>query len=185
MKVYTKGGDSGHTSLIGGERVPKYDIRVEAYGTVDELSAFIALLSDKMRSDDTLEHYNNELQRIGSMLMNIEAHLASGAGNSYKLPQVTNQSVESLEESIDKMQSALPQITKFTLAGGCELNSLSHICRTICRRAERLVAQVAQQHEIAPNVLQYLNRLSDYLYLLGRTLTAHCQADEIVWIPEV
>ncbi|MFI3247921.1 MAG: cob(I)yrinic acid a,c-diamide adenosyltransferase [Rikenellaceae bacterium] len=184
MKVYTKCGDKGTTALVNGDRVKKYDDRVEAYGTVDELSAFLALLGDKMRANDGLGRYVDDINKINSMLMNIEAHLAAGEPVKYPLPEVSDKSIEELEQSIDHMQSMLPTIMKFTIPGGCELNSLSHVCRTICRRAERRVAVVIEQYTIEPNVATYINRLSDYLYLLGRTLTKHCEAEEILWIPE-
>ncbi len=183
MKIYTKSGDRGTTALISGERVDKHDDRVEAYGTVDELTAFIALLSDKMRGDDELNAFSAELDNINSILMNVEAHLAAGDNNKYPLPEVSDQDVEALESSIDEMQSQLPSIMKFTIPGGCELNSLSHVCRTVCRRAERRSIVVAQQHTLDANVLRYLNRLSDYLYALGRTLTIRCGAEEVLWNP--
>ncbi len=183
-KVYTKGGDHGTTSLIGGERVSKYDMRVEAYGAVDELSAFLALLGDKMCDRGGLDSYVNEITAINSMLMSVEAHLAAGADLEYPMPEVSDKSIEALEQSIDRMQGEVDQITKFTIPGGCKLNSLSHICRTVCRRAERRAVEVADNHTIHPNVVMYLNRLSDYLYLLGRTMSKECGVDEQLWIPE-
>ncbi len=182
MKVYTKGGDTRTTSLINGDRVKKYDDRVEAYGTIDELTAHLALLGDKMRPDNTLTRYVDEINSINSMLMNIEAHLAAGDPIKYPLPEVSTESIEELERRIDEMQSALPTIMKFTIPGGCKLNSLSHVCRTVCRRAERRTAVVMDSYTIDENVAKYLNRLSDYLYLLGRTLSVHCGAEEILWI---
>lgn len=184
MKVYTKTGDAGSTALISGERVSKCDPRVEAYGTVDELSAFMALLADKMRGDAKLDSYRESIERINSTLMTIEAHLAAGEGNSYPLPKITSASVAELESGIDKMQSSLPDITKFTIPGGCKLNSLSHICRTVCRRAERRAIEVAEHYTLEPNVVIYLNRLSDYLYLLGRAMTLYCGVNELLWVPE-
>ncbi len=184
MKVYTKTGDKGTTALVSGERVSKYDDRVEAYGTVDELTAFMALLSDKMRHDQSLNDYIAMNERINSMLMNVEAHLAAGDENQYPLPAVSDRAIEELEQGIDKMQGELPAITKFTLPGGCKLNSLCHVCRTICRRAERRAILVAESHSMDENVVKYLNRLSDYLYLLGRTMTLHCGANEIFWNAE-
>ncbi len=181
MKVYTKTGDRGTTSLISGERVSKYDDRVEAYGTVDELTAFIALLADKMRAEQSLTPYIELTNSINTTLMNIEAHLAAGDDNTYPLPEVTTRSIEELEREIDTMQSALPTITEFTLPGGCKLNSLSHVCRTVCRRAERRALRVSESHPLDENVLIYLNRLSDYFYLLGRTLIAHCGRKELFW----
>lgn len=184
MKVYTKGGDKGTTSLSNCDRVKKYDDRVEAYGTVDELSAFLALLADNMRPNSELSSYVFQIEKINSMLMNIEAHLAAGDPPKYQLPEVSSRSIEELEQGIDEMQSALPKIMKFTLPGGCVINSLSHVCRTICRRAERRTAVVMEKYTIDENVAIYLNRLSDYLYLLSRTLNAKCEVEEILWIPE-
>lgn len=184
MKVYTKTGDKGTTSLIGGERVAKWDDRVEAYGTVDELSAFLALLADKMRADKELAMYVTELDNLGSTLMTIEAHLAAGENCEHKLPALSDATTIRLERGIDEMQERLPAITKFTIIGGCELNSLCNVCRTICRRAERRVAQVCDSYNIDSNVATTLNRLSDYLYTLGRTLAMHCKAEELLWLPE-
>ncbi len=184
MKVYTKTGDCGTTALIGGERVEKYDIRVEAYGTVDELSSFLALLGDKMREESSLSKYVDEICTINSMLMNVEAHLAAGAELQHSLPEVSDRSIKMLEQSIDTMQGKLPDIMKFTIPGGSVLNSLCHVCRTVCRRAERRSVEVAQNYEIAPNTVKYLNRLSDYLYLLGRTISMECGVEEVLWIPE-
>ncbi|MFR9541942.1 MAG: cob(I)yrinic acid a,c-diamide adenosyltransferase [Rikenellaceae bacterium] len=184
MRVYTKTGDKGTTALVSGERVAKSDPRVEAYGTVDELSAFLALLADKMRDEEALRCYVASIDYINSVLMSIEAHLAAGDKNEYPLPKITEKSIKGLELEIDKMQSELPTIMKFTIPGGCKLNSLSHVCRTICRRAERRAIVVAQSHPLDEAVLIFLNRLSDYLYLLGRTLTAYCKVEEMLWIPE-
>lgn len=184
MSVYTKTGDKGTTSLSSGERVSKYDIRVEAYGTVDELSAFLALLGDKMRSHDTLRHHVTNIDQINRVLMAVEAHLAAGDNCKYPLPEVTDATIDILESEIDTMQDALPAIQKFTIPGGCKLSSLCHVCRTVCRRAERRAIVVTEEHTVDANVVRYLNRLSDYLYLLGRTLTVHCGAKEILWIPE-
>ncbi len=183
MKVYTKAGDKGTTALIGGDRVPKNDIRVEAYGTVDELSAFIGLLSDKLKANDATAEYAEELYRINSMLMNIEAHLAAGENNEYKLPEITDDSILFLEKSIDKMQAKVPSITNFTIPGGGEIISLCHICRTICRRAERRCITVANEFNLEERVISYINRLSDYLYLLGRITAVLLDVKEILWRP--
>ncbi|MFR9620240.1 MAG: cob(I)yrinic acid a,c-diamide adenosyltransferase [Rikenellaceae bacterium] len=185
MNVYTKKGDAGATSLIGGERVMKSDDRVEAYGTIDELTAFVGLLSDKMRGDDRVAEFSAELDRINSVLMNVEAHLAAGSQLQYPLPEIDAEDVELLERRIDEMQSELSALTKFTIPGGCELNSLSHVCRTVCRRGERRIAVVAAGYALDANVLRYVNRLSDYLYLLGRTLSARCGVAEVLWVPKV
>ncbi|MFI3305447.1 MAG: cob(I)yrinic acid a,c-diamide adenosyltransferase [Rikenellaceae bacterium] len=184
MKVYTKTGDKGTTALVSGERVAKYDERVEAYGTVDELTAFLALLADKMRGVEALRNYTSSIDYINSVLMSVEAHLAAGDNCKYPLPEVSDKSIGALEAEIDRMQAELPALTNFTIPGGCKLNSLSHICRTVCRRAERRAIVVAESHPLDANVLIFLNRLSDYLYLLGRTLTRHCGVEEMLWVPE-
>ncbi len=183
MKLYTKGGDKGTTSLIGGSRVSKCDDRVEAYGTVDELSAFIALLSDKLSANNETSEFVDQLSRINSMLMTLEAHLASDESYAKNLPEISNEAVEALEAHIDALDSELTPLTKFTIPGGDERVSLCHVCRTICRRAERCVIRVTEHHEVAENVVIYLNRLSDYMYALGRVLTSRLGIEERLWIP--
>ena len=184
MKVYTKSGDKGFTSLIGGERVSKTDIRVEAYGTVDELIAYIALLGDKLSADDVFENSVAQLRKIESELMTVSAMLAIGQGGEDKVKAISDESTERLEQEIDAMQATLPQITKFTIPGGDERLSLCHICRTVCRRAERASIRATHEHDnISTQSVMYLNRLSDYLYLLGRTITLKADVEEILWIP--
>ena len=140
MKVYTKGGDKGSTSLIGGERVSKCDVRVEAYGTVDELTAFTALLADKLARCDALAGSVAELRRIESQLMTVQALLAVGDGGEGKVAPLPAEAAQYLEQAIDAMQECLPAITKFTIPGGDERISMCHVCRTVCRRAERALA---------------------------------------------
>lgn len=183
MKVYTKTGDGGTTSLVGGERVSKTDDRVEAYGTVDELTAFTALLADRIRPDSTLAPIVDELERILSRLMGVAALLATGSGGEGKAAPLGEAPTDWLEERIDAMQSQLPPITKFTLPGGNETVSMCHVCRTVCRRAERAALRAAARHKVPADVLAFLNRLSDYFYLLGRTMTAHFAVEERLWIP--
>ncbi len=187
MKVYTKTGDKGLTSLIGGERVAKCDCRVEAYGTVDELSAFVALLADTLRDAEGPEGVVGELHTILSRMMTVEALLACGeewdAQGGGKVAPLPEEAVTWLEERIDAMQAALPALTKFTIPGGHRAVSLAHVCRTVCRRAERMAIRADQQHPVDPAVLRWLNRLSDYFYLVGRTLTLHFGVEEIAWIP--
>ena len=183
MKVYTKTGDKGTTSLIGGERVPKCDCRVEAYGTVDELTAFTALLADKLQNDDNYKAETDMLRRIESQLMTVAALLAVGEGGEGKVAKLNDEAIAALEQAIDAMQDALPQITKFTIPGGDERVSLSHVCRTICRRAERQALRAQESCKVEEQVIMYLNRLSDYFYLLGRTITHRSQVEEILWIP--
>ena len=183
MKVYTRTGDKGTTSLIGGERVFKTDERVEAYGTVDELAAFVALLTDRLRPDASAATYVDALNNVLSRLMTVEALLAKGEIGAEKIAPLDPACTTWLEEQIDTMQAALPSIDKFTLPGGHESVSLCHVCRTICRRAERAALRADHTHGVDPSVLSYLNRLSDYFYLLGRTLTAHYRVEETLWIP--
>lgn len=183
MKVYTKGGDKGRTSLIGGERVLKNDCRVEAYGSVDELMAFTALLADKLAAEEKFTSLVEELRRIESQLMTAAALLAVGEGGNDKVASLKTDSSEELEQAIDRMQDALPEITKFTIPGGDIRLSLCHVCRTVCRRAERAVICASQEYDIDPEVVIYLNRLSDYFYLLGRTVTQMAEVEEILWIP--
>jgi cob(I)alamin adenosyltransferase len=183
MKVYTKTGDKGTTSLIGGERVAKCDCRVEAYGTVDELTAFTALLADKLCGDKAYTAEVEFLRRIESQLMTVAALLAVGEGGQDKVGKLQDTVIKELEQAIDTMQEALPQITKFTIPGGDERVSLSHVCRTICRRAERQALRAAENCNIEEQVIVYLNRLSDYFYLLGRTITHRSNVEEILWIP--
>ena len=171
------------TSLIGGERVFKCDARVEAYGSVDELSAFVALLTDRLRPDAALASHVEELNRILSRLMTVEALLATGEGGRDKMAPLAPECVAWLEACIDTMQAALPPIDKFTIPGGHEAVSLCHVCRTVCRRAERAALRAEQRYGVDATALVWLNRLSDYFYLLGRTLTAHYRVEETLWIP--
>ncbi len=183
MKVYTKTGDRGMTSLIGGERVAKTDLRVEAYGSVDELGAFTALLTDRLRTDDAPAEWIDDLVRIASRLMSVAALLAVGQGGEGKLAPLAPAESEWLEGRIDAMQAALEPITKFTIPGGHPALSLCHVCRTVCRRAERAALRADAEYGVEPGVLVWLNRLSDYFYLLGRTVTARFGVEEQLWIP--
>ena len=183
MKVYTKCGDCGTTSLIGGERVPKYDERVEAYGSVDELMAFTALLGDLMRSEVKLGKYVESIDRINCVLMSVASLLAVGEGGADKVAALDCVKVADLEAEIDDMQAVVQPITKFTIPGGCRVVSQCHVCRTVCRRAERAVLRAGAKYEIDCSAQVYLNRLSDWFYLLGRVLTEHFEVCERLWIP--
>jgi len=183
MKIYTKQGDGGLTSLIGGERVFKTDSRVEAYGTVDELSAFVAMLADLLNREEGMACYVAELRQTLSEAMAVEALLAVGEEGEGKVKPLDPQAVLRLEEAIDRMQSEVPPITKFTLPGGHPVLSMCHICRTVSRRAEREALRADHEHGIDPEVKRWLNRLSDYFYLLGRRLTLALQVEEVEWIP--
>lgn len=183
MKVYTKQGDKGLTSLIGGERVFKTDLRVEAYGTVDELTAYVALLADKLSCGEEFELYVTQLRNIESQLMVVAALLAVGEDGADKVSRLKSEATATLEQQIDAMQEQLPAITKFTIPGGDVRISLCHVCRTVCRRAERAALRASQEFEVDSDALVYLNRLSDYFYLLGRSVTAITHTEEILWIP--
>uniref|UniRef100_UPI0040565305 cob(I)yrinic acid a,c-diamide adenosyltransferase n=1 Tax=Alistipes sp. TaxID=1872444 RepID=UPI0040565305 len=183
MKIYTKTGDKGTTSLIGGERVSKTDLRVEAYGTVDELIAHAALLGDKMRPEKRLQDEVQMIDRINSQLMTLSALLACGRGSEGKVAPIPSEQISWLEKEIDRMSASLPEITKFTIPGGSELLSMAHICRTICRRAERAALRAEAEYGVEGTVLSYLNRLSDLYYTLGRYITHTLQIEELLWIP--
>lgn len=182
MKLYTTTGDKGTTSLIGGERVAKYDERVEAYGTVDELGAFTALLCDRMRGDVRLRDLTDDLTRIGSDLMTVEALLAAGRGGGEKVAGLEGARIAHIESRIDALQGEVPPIARFTIPGGHETLSMCHVCRTVCRRAERCAVRAASLHEgISPDACIYLNRLADYFYIAGRAVAHRLGVEETPW----
>lgn len=183
MKLYTKGGDQGRTSLIGGERVRKTDVRVEAYGTADELQAHIAYLADRMSKEESLAVYVEDCRRISSQLMTVCSLLAVGSGCDFEIPKITEEDIAWLEGRIDALQAELKPVEYFTVPGGCELSSLCHICRTVCRRAERRAIEAAENYAVDKMLLVMLNRLSDYLYALCRTITERLGAEEVLWRP--
>ncbi len=183
MKIYTKQGDAGMTSLIGGERVFKTDERVEAYGTVDELSAFTAMLADLLRDDPSAGEWVEALNRILAQMMTVEALLALGEEGRDKVKPLDWAEVEWLEERIDAMQAVVEPIRYFTIPGGHKTVSACHICRTVCRRAERAALRADHRWGVDVAAKAWLNRLSDYFYLLGRCLTAHYKVNEVVWKP--
>ena len=178
-KIYTKTGDAGKTGLFGGGRVSKNNLRVEAYGTVDELNAFTGLLRDMMTNVHHkifLEKIQNELFVIGSLLASI------GDKNNY-LPNLTESAVVAIEKEIDAMETQLPPLKNFILPGGQVVNSYCHIARTVCRRAERNVVALAAKKNtnLDPIILTYLNRLSDYFFVLARHVSFESGAEEVVW----
>ena len=183
MKLYTKGGDKGYTSLIGGERVEKCDPRVEAYGTVDELTAFIALFADRLaqRCPTISEQIIPDIKRINSTLMDIEALFALGSNGSDKVAPLAAEKIEWLESRIDALLSELKTLSCFTIPGGCEMTSHCHICRTVCRRAERRAIEAAKDYPLDINAMVFINRLSDYFYALGRVLCDKLGESEFVW----
>jgi cob(I)alamin adenosyltransferase len=182
MKVYTKTGDKGTTALIGGERVSKADPRVEAYGTVDELSAHLALLGDMMRTEDGLVALADSIDEIQRDLMTVEALLATGAGGDGRVAPLPTAAIARLEGEIDSMSADLPVVKGFTLPGGHPIVSQSHVCRTVCRRAERVVVAMAAPLDAETAPQQYLNRLSDWLYTLGRRMSEMLGVKEKYWM---
>lgn len=185
MKIYTKTGDHGTTSLVGGQRVSKDDLRVEAYGTVDELIANIALLRDSMDTyEGDLELYREDLLIVLGDLMSVAALLATTPESIYKVADIKESQIEFLEGRIDILTAQLKPIDKFTLPGGHQLVSMTHICRTVCRRAERASVRAASTYEISAAAITYLNRLSDYLYTLGRKLSDEFNVKEIYWVAD-
>ena len=178
MKIYTKTGDTGKTSLLGGSRVSKSDLQIEAYGSVDELNSNIGLLRDLV----TNEEVKSLLIKIQNKLFTIGAYLANDQKKTtIKLPALNVGIIEVLEQSIDKMEEELEPLTKFILPGGHPSVSQTHICRSVCRRSERSVIRFKDSSEnVNPIVIQYLNRLSDYLFVLGRKLAVDLNAEEII-----
>lgn len=180
FKVYTKGGDNGKTSLIGGKRVSKHDLQVEAYGTIDELKSYTGLVYDF--TDDLLSKKN--LLIIIEKLFIAESLVACATyDDQIKMPKLTEVDVEFLEKDIDRMTKDLAPLNSFILPGGHPLISHLHIARTICRRAERAYLRYAEHNEIIPVVLHYLNRLSDYYFTLARYTAMLLNIDEILWLP--
>lgn len=180
MKIYTKTGDSGTTALLGGKRVSKADLRIEAYGTVDELNAHIGLLRDQqinLPRADILKDIQEKLFVMG-------ASLATAPGkDNVKKPDLQPSDIMSLELEIDRMDSELEPLTRFILPGGHQVVSFCHLARTVCRRAERCVVTLEEQEEVKEHVIQYLNRLSDYLFVLGRLIAKELNVEEVTWEP--
>jgi cob(I)alamin adenosyltransferase len=190
MKVYTKTGDDGTTALIGGERVSKADVRVEAYGTVDELAAHLALLADMIGDEAGLADLVADMKTIQGDLMVVEAMLATGRraddGSGRAENSVTPLpagAIERLERQIDRMGEKLPPLKGFVIPGGHPAVSQSHVCRTVCRRAERATVRAAENHPMPVVAARYLNRLSDWLYVAGRKMVEVLGIKETYWIP--
>jgi cob(I)alamin adenosyltransferase len=177
-KIYTKGGDAGQTSLWGGRRVGKHHARIEAYGTVDELNAWVGLLAD-----DASEHAGDldGLRQIQDHLFRIGGLLASPDGAPANMPLVDDKEIGFLEQWIDAMEADLPALKTFLLPGGGRAISHTHLARTVCRRAERCVVQLAESEDIPAESLRYLNRLSDFFFVLGRAWGHRQGAEEIAW----
>lgn len=188
MKIYTKTGDKGTTALFGGTRVPKHHIRIESYGTVDELNSHIGLVRDQEidpGSKEVLIHIQDKLFTAGAILATDpeKAVLKSGK-ERLNIPKIEEQDITFLETEMDRMDAELPPMTHFVLPGGHTTVSYCHIARCVCRRAERLATLLHQEEPIDEHVLKYLNRLSDYLFVLARKLSKDLQANEIKWVPK-
>ncbi|MFV1447595.1 cob(I)yrinic acid a,c-diamide adenosyltransferase [Maribacter sp. HS] len=187
MKVYTKTGDDGTTGLFGGTRVPKHHIRIDSYGTVDELNSWLGLIRDQQIDEvhqQQLIAIQEHLFTVGAILAtDPEKELLKNGEERLKITKVGHTEINYLEQAIDEMDGQLPQMTHFILPGGHTTVSYCHIARTVCRRAERIATLLFQTEPFDINVLSFLNRLSDYLFLLARKLSYNLQANEIKWIP--
>jgi cob(I)alamin adenosyltransferase len=183
-RIYTRGGDRGFTSLVGGQRVPKESLRIDAYGTVDELNACVGLAVLSASEQAGLEPLARILTRIQHELFNLGSILATLPEDvSPKQPRITDREVKQLEREIDEFNEPLPPLRSFVLPGGTRLNAELHLCRTVCRRAERLVTQLSREQTVSAESLQYLNRLSDALFVWSRWVNVQLGAPETLWKP--
>jgi cob(I)alamin adenosyltransferase len=181
MKIYTKGGDEGLTSLWGGKRVSKASLRIDAYGTIDELNVHIGLIRSVIKEETQI----TLLEEVQRMLFTFGAHLAADPDKKgLKLPKINNEQVLEIEKAIDRMEDKLPQLTSFILPGGDLEVSYCHLGRVVCRRAERMVIALNDESEVNPAIIIYLNRLSDYLFVLSRYVAQQNGATELPWKPE-
>lgn len=180
MKIYTRKGDAGTTALFGGTRVPKHHLRIEAYGTVDELNAFVGLIADQ----EIAAHYRQLLRKIQDRLFTAGSALAADPekGN-LQTPDLQEEDILLLEKEMDMMDAALPELKNFILPGGHTTVSYCHLARCVCRRAERQAVALKEVSPVPAIVITYLNRLSDYLFVLGRKLGVELGVEEIVWHP--
>lgn len=175
-KIYTKTGDKGTTSLVGGKRVSKTHVRLDAYGTVDELNSFIGLLLEKVE-----DHHNREiLLKIQSILFNVGCALASEEDRE-EICSVDESQIEMLENEMDHMDAYLPRLNNFILPGGCKSAALAHVCRSICRRAERNIYRIPEYTDSGNLILIFMNRLSDYFFILARKECFDKNGEEVFW----
>jgi cob(I)alamin adenosyltransferase len=182
MKIYTKTGDTGQTSLVGGTRVSKTELRIEAYGTVDELNSYVGLLRDQAVNDsrkDILKEIQDRLFTIGSILA------SEPEQTKKRIPDLHESDIELLEKEMDRMDESLEPMRFFILPGGHQSVSFGHLARTVCRRAERIVLRLSEESEVNDLVVKYLNRLSDYLFVLCRMMIKDLNIEEISWKPRV
>ena len=181
MKIYTRTGDSGETSLFGGKRVSKHDMQIESYGTVDELNSFLGLLISQCGDSEE----QARLMKIQAILFDVGSHLASDGSAEKFLPALKDEHITDLEKAMDNMNQSLPTLQNFVLPGGNPRIAQAHVCRTVCRRAERRVAQlITEEAESLTWCLKFLNRLSDYLFVLARLLAKMDGVDEVKWNPK-
>lgn len=178
MKIYTKSGDQGQTGLFGGKRLDKDDIRIEAYGTVDELNAFIGLLNASY-NEATQNYLLTEVQK---RLFTIGSNLASDPDKKMITPDIHDEDIVTLENAMDAMDQLLEPLKNFILPGGDMAIAYAHVCRTICRRAERRTISLSKLSQVEPKIIVYLNRLSDYFFVLARYIAHSKNIDEIPWI---
>jgi cob(I)alamin adenosyltransferase len=182
MKIYTKTGDKGFTSLIGGTRVPKHHLRIESYGTVDELNSYIGLIRDQ----DITAHDKDLLKEIQDRLFTIGSLLAADPEKSKMvIPDLHLTDIEALEQEMDAINEIIPPLKHFILPGGNNTISYCHVARCVCRRAERLTVHLAEESTVDEKVVMYLNRLSDYLFTLARKIAHDNQIAENDWIPRL
>lgn len=182
MKIYTRTGDKGNTSLIGGKKVPKSHLRIESYGTVDELIAHIGMLRDLWNNEET----GRLLLDIQDRLMTCSAILATDCEDcKLAIPEMREQDITDLEKAIDEMELVLPPLKSFVLPGGHVASSQCHIARTVCRRAERQIIRLSSELFVPDTVIRYMNRLSDYLFVLSRKVLHDFKLTDIPWKPKL
>ena len=188
MKIYTKTGDKGTTALFGGTRVPKHHIRIESYGTVDELNSHLGLIRDQnidKHYKELLMHIQDKLFTVGAILAtDPEKAILKSGKERLNIPKISSADIELLETEMDKMNDELPPMTHFVLPGGHQTVSFCHIARCVCRRAERLASALNEIEPVDSQTLIYLNRLSYFLFVLARKLSHDLEAEEVKWIPE-
>ncbi len=183
-RIYTKRGDTGDTSLVGGQRVPKDALRIEAYGTVDELNAFVGLAAVSCSEDSRLAPLAAILRRVQHELFNMGSILATLPADVHpQQPRVTSVETEQLEREIDAMNAGLSPLRSFVLPGGTRLNAELHVTRTLCRRAERLIVALAREESVPPETIAYLNRLSDAMFVWSRWVNHTLGVPEVLWEP--
>ncbi len=183
-RIYTRRGDDGSTSLVGGQRVPKDSLRIESYGTVDELNSFVGIASVSAGTDVALYPLPSILKRIQHELFNLGSILATLPEDVHpKQPRVTESEIARLESEMDEMNAALQPLRSFVLPGGLRLNAELHVCRTVCRRAERLLVALQREEQVPQEAIRYLNRLSDAFFVYSRWASLRLGTPEVLWEP--